>query len=274
MAISPALVSNITEKRLPRITEWQQRWPPATPGVFLDTIHDKVRANARFIHKAAYMVVGIELDGYKEVLGMWIGAYESATSRLTVLSELRSRGVQDVRVVVVDRLTGSSEAIATVFPKADVQQCVVHQTRNLLQYAARKDHAALTAALRPIDQAPTDDAGAAVLATLAAAWRDRYPTGGGAVLGGQRARTGSRLSVSRGVAAGHLPHQPHRRVPPAAAEGDQEQESVPGRRGADETAVSGGPRGEWKWTKRLPNWGEILGQLAIYFEDRLTPYLK
>ena len=93
---------------------------------------DKVREDGRLIHKAAYMVVGIDLEGYKDVLGMWIGAHESAKFWLTVLSELKSRGVQDVLVVAVDHLTGFSEAIATVFPKADVQKCVAHQIRNSL----------------------------------------------------------------------------------------------------------------------------------------------
>ena len=84
------------------------------------------------VNKAAYMVVGIDLEGYKDVLGMWIGAHESAKFWLTVLTELKSRGVQDVLVVAVDHLTGFSEAIAPVFPKADVQKCVVHQIRNSL----------------------------------------------------------------------------------------------------------------------------------------------
>ncbi len=101
---------------------------------------------------------------------------ESAQCWLTVLTELKSRGVQDVLVVAVDHLTGFSEAMATVFPQADVQKCVVHQIRNSLKYAARKDYAALTAALRPIYQAPTEAAGTAALADFAADWGDRYPT--------------------------------------------------------------------------------------------------
>ena len=132
--ISPALVSNITDKLLPRITEWQQRPLAACyPVVFLDAIPYKVREDGRVVNKAAYMVVGIDLEGDKDVLGMWIGAHESAQCWLTVLTELKSRGVQDVLVVAVDHLTGFSEPIATVFPQADVQKCVVHQIRNSLK---------------------------------------------------------------------------------------------------------------------------------------------
>jgi len=143
--------------------------------VFLDAIHYKVREDGRVVTKAAYMGVGIDLAGYQDVLGMGIGAHESATGWLTVLSELTSRGVQDVLVVAGDHLTGFREAIATVFPRADIPKCLVHQIRHALQYAARKDYAALATALRPLYQAPTEAAGAAALEAFTATWGPKYP---------------------------------------------------------------------------------------------------
>jgi putative transposase len=205
VAISPALVSNITDKLLPRITEWQQRPLAACyPVVFRDAIHYKVREDGRVVTKAAYMVVGIDLAGYKDVLGMWIGARESATCWLTVLSELKSRGVQDILVVAVDNLTGFSEAIATVFPRADIQKCIVHQIRHALQYAARKDYAALAAAPLPGPDRGGRRGGAGGLHGHLGAEIPR----GGAVVAGPLAGTGHVLPVSAGVAARHLHHEP------------------------------------------------------------------
>ena len=272
--ISPALVSNITDKLLPRITEWQQRPLAACyPVVFLDAIHYKVREDGRVVNKAAYMVVGIALEGYKDVLGMWIGAHESAKFWLTVLSELKSRGVQDVLVVAVDHLTGFSEAIATVFPQADVQKCVVHQIRNSLKYAARKDYAALTAALRPIYQAPTEDAGAAALADFAADWGDRYPT----VVRSWETHWHELATfyrypegLRRTIYTTNLIEGFHRQLRKVT----KSKTLFPTDTALTKMLYLAGQEAQRKWTKRLPNWGEILGQLVIYFEDRLTPYLK
>lgn len=142
MDVSPTLISNVTDKLLPVIQEWQQRPLAAVyPVVFLDAVHFKVRQEGRVVTKAAYMVVGINLEGYKDVLGMWIREHESAKFWLTVLTKLKGRGVRDILVVAVDNLTGFSEATASVFPKADIQKCIVHPIRNSLKYVARKDYA-------------------------------------------------------------------------------------------------------------------------------------
>ncbi len=239
--ISPALVSNITDQRLPRITEWPQRPLSACyPVVFLDAIPYKVREDGRVVNKAAYMVVGIALEGYKDVLGMWIGAHESAKFWLTVLTELKNRGVQDVLVVAVDHLTGFSEAIATVFPRADVQKCVVHQIRNSLKYAARKDYAALTAALRPIYQAPTEAAGTAARADFAADWGDRYPTGVRSwEANGHELATFYRYpeGLRRTIYTTNLIEGFHRQLRKVT-----KRKSLNDGHGADENAVLGGPR--------------------------------
>jgi len=272
--ISPALVSNITDKLLPRITEWQQRPLAACyAAVFLDAIHYKVREEGRVVTKAAYMVVGIDLDGYKDVLGMWIGAHESAKFWLTVLTELKSRAVQDILVVAVDNLTGFSEAIATVFPRADVQKCIVHQIRNSLKYATRKDYAALTAALRPIYQAPTEAAGTAALADFADDWGGRYPT----VVRSWQANWHELATffrypegLRRTIYTTNLIEGFHRQLRKVT----KSTSLFPTDTALTKLLFLAGAQAQKKWTKRVPNWGEILGQLVIYFEDRLTPYLK
>jgi putative transposase len=157
--ISPTLVSNLTDRLLPRVQEWQNRPLQSMYSiVFLDAIHYKVRQDGHVQSKAAYMVVGIDLDGQKDVLGMWIGENESAKFWLSVLTDLKSRGVQDILVVCTDNLRGFTEAIASCYPKADVQKCIVHQIRNTLKYVSYKDYKAVTASLKPVYQAPTEEA--------------------------------------------------------------------------------------------------------------------
>ena len=173
----------------------------------------------------------------------------------------------------MDHLTGFSEAIATVFPRADVQKCVVHQIRNSLKYAARKDYAALTAALRPIYQAPTEDAGAAALAAFAADWGDRYPT----VVRSWEANWHELATfyrypegLRRTIYTTNLIEGFHRQLRKVT----KSKSLFPTDAALTKMLYLAGQEAQRKWTKRLPNWGEILGQLVIYFEDRLTPYLK
>lgn len=144
--------------------------------VFLDAaIHYKVKQDGRVVNKAAYMVVGVDLEGCKDVLGMWIGENESAKFWLNVLNELKSRGVQDILITSVDNLTGFSEAISACYPKTDIQKCVVHQIRNSLKYVSYKDYKAITAALKPIYKASTEEAARVELDKFEEQWGAKYP---------------------------------------------------------------------------------------------------
>src|SRR5579875_1538475 len=174
--VSPTLISNITDKLIPLIKEWQNR-PLQTvyAVVFLDAIHFKVKQEGQVINKAAYMVVGIDLDGKKDVLGIWIGENESAKFWLSVLNELKSRGVEDILITCVDNLKGFSEAISACYPKSDIQKCVVHQIRNSLKYVSYKDYKAVTAALKPIYKASTEDAASEELDKFEETWGSKYP---------------------------------------------------------------------------------------------------
>lgn len=172
---SPTLISNITDKVLPLITEWQNRkLQPAYAVVFLDAIHHKVRQNNQIVSKAAYMAIGIDVYGNKDVLGIWLGETESAKFWLNVLNEIRNRGVEDIFIICVDNLKGFSEAIGAAYPQAEVQKCIVHQIRNTMKYVPRKDRDEFLADLRSIYQAPTEIEGLRCLDILEEKWADKY----------------------------------------------------------------------------------------------------
>lgn len=158
--VSATLISNITNKLMPTIKEWQNRPLMRTYAmVFLDAIHYKVKQDGMIVNKAAYMVIGIDMDGRKDVLGMWIGENETSKFWLVVLNELKNRGVEDILIVCVDNLKGFSEAIAACYPHAEIQKCIVHQIRNSVRYVNYKDLRKVTSDLKPIYQAPTEEAG-------------------------------------------------------------------------------------------------------------------
>lgn len=138
--VSPTLISNVTNKIMPLIREWQSRpLQQVYAAVFLDAIHFKVKQEGHIVNKAAYMVIGIDLDGCKDVLGMWIGEHETSKFWLTVLNELKNRGVEDILICCVDNLTGFSGAISACFPDTEIQKCIVHQIRNSIRYVSYKD---------------------------------------------------------------------------------------------------------------------------------------
>ncbi|WKZ83745.1 MAG: IS256 family transposase [Acidimicrobiia bacterium] len=175
--ISAELVSRITDAILPELREWQSRpLDPVYPILYLDAIVVKVRTDGHVRNRPVYVALGVDLDGRKHVLGLWLGAGdEGARFWLGVLTELRNRGVSDVLVACCDGLSGFGDAIEAVWPQTVVQTCVVHLIRNSIRYCSWKDRKQVTAALRPIYQAPTRDAAAAALEGFAAEWGQRYP---------------------------------------------------------------------------------------------------
>ena len=174
--ISPELVSRITEKIMPQVAEWQARpLDSVYPFVFMDAIHYKVRDNHQIITKAAYVVLGINLDGYKEILGIWIGENESSKFWLGVLNELKSRGVKEVYLFCVDGLTGFREAIAAVYPKAGIQRCIIHQIRSSTRFVSYKDIRAFMADLKTVYTALTEEAALENLEAFKEKWGKKYP---------------------------------------------------------------------------------------------------
>ena len=169
-------VSRITDKLLPIIREWQDRPLESVYAmVMLDAIHYKVREEGTVVRKAVYIGIGTDLDGRKDVLGLWIGAAESAKYWMGVLTGLRNRGLEDILIASVDGLSGFSEAIAAVYPQTDVQRCIIHQIRSSTRYVSYKDIKQFTAALKPIYKAPTEESALAALDELEEAWGGKYP---------------------------------------------------------------------------------------------------
>jgi transposase-like protein len=154
--VSATTVSKVTDKILPLIAEWQSRpLDRVYPIVFLDAIHFKVRKDNRIISKAAYSVLGINMDGHKDILGIWIGENESASFWLGICNDLKNRGVEDILIACKDGLSGFSEAISSVFPQTEIQLCVIHQIRNSLKYVSYKEQKELIADLKKIYNALT-----------------------------------------------------------------------------------------------------------------------
>jgi len=176
--ISPELVSKISERILPQITEWQNRPLEETyPFVFMDAIHYKVRDEGRVVSKAAYVVLGVNMDGCKEILGIWIGETESSKFWLSVMNDLKSRGVKSAYLFCVDGLSGFREAISAAFPKADIQRCIIHQIRSSSRFVSYKDIKAYVADLKLIYTAATEEEAFSNLVEFKEMWGKKYPSG-------------------------------------------------------------------------------------------------
>ena len=175
--ISPELVSKISEKIMPEVNEWQNRpLESVYPFVFMDAIHYKVKENHQYITKAAYVVLGITMEGSKDILGIWIGEHESSKFWLNVLTELKSRGVRDVYLFCVDGLTGFREAIEAVYPNAGIQRCIIHQIRYSTRFVSYKDIKELMADLKLVYTAVTEDEALHNLMSFKEKWSKSYPS--------------------------------------------------------------------------------------------------
>jgi len=175
--VSPATISTVTDKVWSLVEAWQNRALAAIyPIVYLDAIHLKVRRDGKVLNTAVYIVLGVDLDGQRDVLGHWVGdGAEGANFWLSVVSDLQARGVQDIFIACIDGLTGFKEAIQAVFPRTQIQRCLIHQVRQSLTYVSWKDRKAFTADLKTIYQAPTREAAEMKLLEMAERWSDRYP---------------------------------------------------------------------------------------------------
>ena len=174
--VSDTTVSRITDKILPVAKEWQQRPLESIYAVvLLDAIHYHVRSEGQIVKKAVYIAIGIDLDGHKDVLGMWVGENESAKFWATVLNSLKNRGVEDIFIACTDNLTGFSAAIEAVYPKTEIQNCIIHQLRNSSKYVSYKDLKALMADLKAVYAAVDEPAALDALDTFAEHWDKKYP---------------------------------------------------------------------------------------------------
>ncbi|MGK5655026.1 IS256 family transposase, partial [Brevibacillus formosus] len=272
--VSPTLISNVTNKIVPLIKEWQNRPLQSVYAVvFLDAIHFKVKQDGAIVNKAAYMVIGIDLDGHKDVLGIWIGENESAKFWLHVLNELKNRGVQDILITSVDNLRGFTEAISACYPKTEIQKCVIHQIRNSIKYVSYKDLKKVTAELKPIYKAPTEQAALEELDQFEQTWGSKYP------LMVRSWRTNwdeiatffkyppeiRKLIYTTNVIESY--HRQLRKVTKGKAIFPTDDSLLKMLYLVTMDVLR-------KWTGRVHNWGQILMQLSVFFEDRVRPHIR
>ena len=174
--VSDSTISRVTDKILPLVKEWQQRPLESVYAVvFLDAIHYHVRSEGQIVKKAVYIAIGVDLDGRKDVLGMWVGENESAKFWATVLNSLKNRGIEDIFIACIDNLSGFSAAIEAVFPKTEIQSCIIHQLRNSSKYVSYKDIKALMADLKAVYAAVDEASALSALETFAQRWDKKYP---------------------------------------------------------------------------------------------------
>ena len=176
LEVSDSTVSRITDKILPVVKEWQQRpLEEIYAVVFLDAIHYHVRSEGQIIKKAVYIAIGINMSGIKEVLVMWVGENESAKYWLSILNGLRNRGVEDILIACVDGLTGFDNAIEAVYPKTEIQQCIIHQIRNTTRFVSYKDIKVLMADLKRVYAAVDEETALYELESFGEKWNGKYP---------------------------------------------------------------------------------------------------
>lgn len=174
--ISDSTISRITDHVLPKVKEWQERpLEEVYAVVYMDAIHYHVRSEGRIVKRAVYVAIGIDMEGKKDVLGMYVGENESAKFWLSILNGLRNRGVEEILIVCVDGLTGFPQAIAASYPQAEIQQCIIHQIRNSTKYVSYKDIKALMADLKSVYAAPTEEVALENLEEFKEKWDAKYP---------------------------------------------------------------------------------------------------
>ena len=268
---SASLISRITDKILPAVQEWQSRPLDAVyPIVFLDGIVFKVRKDNRVINKCVYSVLGINMDGHKEILGIWISENESASFWTTVCNELKNRGVQDILIACRDNLSGFSTAIETVFPKTEQQLCVIHQIRTSTKYVPYKDIKAVMADLKKVYGAPTMDDAEFRLEEFREKWGKKYPQ----ILKSwdanwielstyfkypQEVRT--LIYTTNAVEGFHRMLRKYTKTKTIYPTDDAVRKSVY----LSIMEISK------KWSMPIRDWGIIIGQLLVFFEGRLQP---
>ena len=265
---SAGLITRITDKIMPAAAEWQSRpLDNMYPIVFLDGIVFKVRKDSKVINKCVYSVLGINMEGKKDILGFWISENESASFWLTVCNELKNRGVNDILIVCRDNLSGFSSAIETVFPKAEQQLCVIHQIRNSTKYVSYKDLKAVMADLKKVYGAPTIDDAEYRLEEFDEKWGKKYPH----IIKSWKANwvelttyfkypqeVRKLIYTTNAVEGFHRMLRKYTKNKTAYPTDDSVKKSI-------YLSIQEITK---KWSMPVRDWGIIIGQLMIFFEDR------
>ncbi len=267
--ISEGMVSDITDKLLPEIEEWQKRpLSDVYPIVFIDAVHFSVR-DERVVKKlAAYVILGVNADGIKEVLGIYIGENESSKYWLGVLNELKNRGVKDILVLCADGLTGIKESIAAAFPNTEYQRCIVHQIRNTLKFVADKDKKEFSKDLKSIYQAANEEIGYQNMIEVSEKWEKHYPNSmkswqqnWDAIVPMFKFSADVRKVIYTTNAIESL-NSTYRRL-------NRQRSVFPSDTALLKALYLATYEATKKWSKPLRNWGKVYGELSIMYEGRL-----
>jgi len=272
--LSAEMVSKITDRISPEIKEWQQRPLEAVyPFIFMDAIHYKVREDGRILNRAAYVVLGVTVEGSKDILGIWIGDNESSKFWLGVLNDLKNRGVQDVLIFCVDGLTGLKEAISAAYPKAEVQRCIIHQLRNSFKYVSYKDVKAFSKDFKEVYNAINEDVALEKLYELKDKWGKEYPF---AIRSWENnwdvlspfykfSEEVRKIIYTTNIIEGL--HRQYRKV-------TKSKTMFPSDSSLEKMLYLASKNVVKKWTQRYKNWDRVLSQLIIQYPGRLENYIK
>ena len=266
---SEGLISDVTDKILPQIEDWQKR-PLAEvyPVLYIDAIHYSVRDNGVIRKLAAYVILGINMDGQKEVLTIQVGENESSKYWLPVLNELKNRGVKDILIICADGLSGIKEAIAAAYPKTEYQRCIVHQVRNTLKYVADKDRKPFANDLKAIYQAPSEEQALEALERVTGKWSVKYQNSmkswkqnWDAISPIFKFSTEVRKVIYTTNAIGSL-NSTYRKL-------NRQRSVFPGDTALLKALYLATFEATKKWTMPIRNWGQVYGGLSILYEGRL-----
>jgi len=274
VSISAATISSITDKIISKVKEWQARpLEGIYPFVWLDAIHYKIKDGGKYVSKAVYTVLGVGMDGKKEILGLYLSENEGANFWPSVLTDLNNRGLEDILIASVDGLKGFPEAIKTIFPKTEVQLCIVHQIRNSLRYVASKNQKEFMKDLKLVYQATTKELAEENLLKLDEKWGKKYPI----VLNSWQNKW-ENLSVyfkypadiRKVIYTTNIIESVHRQFRKLT----KTKGGFPNENSLLKLLYMGIQNAQQKWTMPVWNWSLTISQLAIFFEGRLDKYLK
>ena len=274
ISISTATINSITDKIISKVKEWQARpLERVYPFIFLDAIHYKIKDNGKYVNKAVYTILGINIQGKKEILGLYLSESEGANFWLQVLSDLNNRGVKDILIASIDGLKGFPEAINSIHPNTEVQLCVIHQIRNSLKYVASKNQKEFMKDLKKVYQAVSKEQAETELDRLEEKWGDKYPI----VIKSWRNKWDN-LShyfkypepIRKVIYTTNIIESVHRQFRKLT----KTKGAFPNENSLLKLLYMGIQNAEKKWTMPIRNWNLTLSQLAIFFEGRLDDALN
>ena len=269
---SESFISDVTDKIIPQIEEWQKRpLDSIYPVIFIDAIHYSVRDNGVIRKLAAYVMLGINLEGKKEVLTIQVGENESAKYWLSVLNELKNRGVKDVLIICADGLTGIKDAINAAFPETEYQRCIVHQVRNTLKYVSDKDRKEFAADLKKIYNAPNEQLGAEARDEVTEKWNAKYPNAMKSWYKNWDAITPI-FKFSADVRTVIYTTNAIESLNATYRKLNRQRSVFPSDGALLKALYLSTFEATKKWSMPIRNWGKIYGELAIMYENRIPEY--